>query len=68
MNKTDICIAILSEYFFFDGNPVQVVIGISALDDEHLDIIQKISITCSSIDNVEKLLNVKTREEVIDIF
>lgn len=41
-----------------------VLFGIAGLGDEHLDIIQKISIFCADVDNVVKLADAQTVEEV----
>lgn len=66
--KTDISVAVLDEEVYFNDNPVRVVIGIAALNDEHLDIIQNIAIVCSDMDNMEKIYQAKTQQEICDIF
>jgi PTS system mannitol-specific IIA component len=66
--KTDISVAVLDEEVYFNDNPVRVVIGIAALNDEHLDIIQNIAIVCSDMDNMEKIYNATTQKEICDIF
>ena len=44
---------------------VTVLFGIAGLGDEHLEIIQKISIFCADVDNVVKLADAQSVEEVI---
>lgn len=53
--------------FGTDENPnvATVLFGIAGLDDDHLEIIQKISIFCADVDNVVKLADAQTEEEVI---
>lgn len=44
-----------------------VLFGIAGLGDEHLEIIQKISIFCADVDNVVKLADAQSAEEVIEL-
>lgn len=43
-----------------------VLFGIAGIGNEHLDILQKIAIFCSDVENVVKLADAKTKEEVIN--
>lgn len=42
-----------------------VLFGIAGIGDEHLQLIQKISIFCADVDNVVKLADAQSAEEVI---
>ncbi|MGV3009888.1 PTS sugar transporter subunit IIA [Streptococcus thoraltensis] len=42
-----------------------VLFGIAGIGDEHLDMIQKISIFCADVDNVVRLADAQTEEEII---
>lgn len=42
-----------------------VLFGIAGIGDEHLQLIQKISIFCADVDNVVKLADAQTREEIV---
>ncbi|MEX2785227.1 PTS sugar transporter subunit IIA [Streptococcus sp. H49] len=42
-----------------------VLFGIAGIGDEHLQMIQKISIFCADVDNVVKLADAKTEEDII---
>lgn len=42
-----------------------VLFGIAGIGDEHLHLIQKISIFCADVDNVIQLADAKTSDEVI---
>jgi len=42
-----------------------VLFGIAGLDDEHLNIIQKISIFCADVDNVVKLADAQSEDEIV---
>ncbi|MGZ9585564.1 PTS sugar transporter subunit IIA [Paenibacillus marinisediminis] len=53
---------------FGDGNEATFLIGIAAVGDEHMDIIQNIALVICEEENVEKLMAVKTKEEIIAMF
>lgn len=44
-----------------------VLFGIAGLGDEHLELIQKISIFCADVDNVVKLADAQTQDDVIHL-
>lgn len=44
-----------------------VIFGIAGVNNEHLDILQKIAIFCSDIQNVMKLADAQTKDEVIEL-
>ena len=46
----------------------RIVIGIAGKDGSHMDILGKIAMVCSDEDNVAKLLNAETADEVLRIF
>ncbi|MBA2796535.1 mannitol-specific phosphotransferase enzyme IIA component [Streptococcus porcinus] len=46
---------------------VTVLFGIAGIGDEHLQLIQKISIFCADVNNVVKLADAKTEEEIINL-
>lgn len=46
---------------------VFVIFGIAGKDGEHLELLSKIAIFCSEEENVVKLFNAKTEEEVIQL-
>lgn len=50
-----------------DSNPqvATVLFGIAGIGDEHLQLIQKISIFCADVDNVVKLADAQSADEVI---
>lgn len=48
-----------------DEKMVSIVFGIAGVGNEHLDILSKIAIYCSEIDNVVKLADATTAEEVL---
>ena len=45
-----------------------VLFGIAGVVDEHLDLIQKISIFCADVDNVVKLADAQSVEEIASYF
>jgi len=53
---------------FGDGNIVKVLIGIAGKGDEHLDILSKIAIVCSEEENIQKILDAASKENIINLF
>jgi len=53
---------------FGNGNIAYLIIGIAGIGDEHLDILSNIAIVCSEEDNVKKMMNASTKEEIIAFF
>lgn len=49
----------------FNGNKARVIFGIAGKDNTHLDILSNIAILCSDMENVEKIVNAKTKEEIM---
>jgi len=52
---------------FGNGNTVKLLIGIAGKGDEHLDILSKIAIVLSEEENVEKLVQAQTKEEILQL-
>ncbi|MCD4839482.1 PTS sugar transporter subunit IIA [Neobacillus sedimentimangrovi] len=53
---------------FGGGNIVKLLIGIAGKGDEHLDILSKIAIVCSEEENITKLVEAKSADEILAIF
>lgn len=53
---------------FGDGNMVKVLIGIAGKGDEHLEILSKIALVCAEAENVEKIVNTDSKEEILKLF
>lgn len=53
---------------FGNGNIVKLLIGIAGKDNEHLDILSQIAIVCSEEENVEKIVNAASKEEILSLF
>lgn len=53
---------------FGGGNVAKLLIGIAGKNNEHLEILSQIAIVCSDEDNIEKLVNASSREEILQIF
>ncbi|MBF0819616.1 PTS sugar transporter subunit IIA [Streptococcus acidominimus] len=50
-----------------DPKIATILFGIAGLGEDHLDIIQKISVFCADVDNVVKLADAASKEEVITL-
>lgn len=53
---------------FGDGNIVKLLIGIAGKGDEHLEILSKIAIVCSEEENIQKILDAESKQDVISLF
>lgn len=52
----------------WNGEEVKVVVGIAGKDGEHLDLLSKIAITFSEEENVERIINAKSADEIKKVF
>lgn len=50
-----------------DEKLVTVVIGIAGTGDDHLEILSQIAVYCSEIENVTKLADAKSEEEIVNL-
>jgi len=53
---------------FGNGNIVKLLFGIAGKNNEHLDILSNIAIVCSEEENVTKIVNATTKEEILALF
>ncbi|RDW20611.1 PTS sugar transporter subunit IIA [Oceanobacillus chungangensis] len=53
---------------FGDGNIVKILIGIAGKGDDHLEVLSNIAIVLSEEENIQKIVDATTKEEVIRIF
>ena len=52
----------------WDGDEVRFAVGIAGLNNEHLEILSKIALVVAEEENVERLVNAETKEELLAIF
>ncbi|RDW22178.1 PTS mannitol transporter subunit IIA [Oceanobacillus arenosus] len=53
---------------FGDGNIVKILIGIAGKGDDHLEVLSNIAIVLSEEENIQKIVNAASKEEIIRIF
>ncbi|QKS69838.1 PTS sugar transporter subunit IIA [Paenalkalicoccus suaedae] len=53
---------------FGGGNIVKLVFGIAGKGDEHLEMLSKIAIICSEEENIERMVQASSKEELLAIF
>lgn len=53
---------------FGEGNIANLVIGIAAVGDDHIEILTNVGVICSDDDNLERILKASTPEDLIEIF
>ncbi|WP_110926034.1 PTS mannitol transporter subunit IICBA [Bacillus massiliglaciei] len=51
----------------FDGQKTRLIFGIAGKDGTHLEILSGIAVTCSDMDNIEKMVQAQTAEELMAI-
>ncbi|KAB2863739.1 MAG: PTS sugar transporter subunit IIA [Exiguobacterium chiriqhucha] len=68
VQKTGISILQVPAGVDFGGQTAKLVIGIAGVDDEHLELLSQIAVICSDEDNVERLVQAKTKEEILSLF
>lgn len=66
--KSGLVLLHIPEGVDWDGNEAKVIVGIAGKDGEHLDILSQIAITFSEEENVEKVINAQTKEEILAVF
>lgn len=65
--KSGVTILQIPEGVDFGGDKVRLLFGIAGKDGTHLEILSGIAITCSDMDNIEKMVAAKTQTEILDI-
>ncbi|MBP1934733.1 PTS mannitol transporter subunit IICBA [Ammoniphilus resinae] len=53
---------------FGNGNTAELVIGIAAVGDEHLTILSNMAEICSDEENVKKIVETSSKDEILKIF
>ncbi len=67
VKETGLSVVTVPEGVDFGGNEVKILIGIAGKGDEHLEILSKIAIVCSEEENIEKLVNATSEEDILTI-
>lgn len=69
VNKSGISIIQVPKGVHFGNNDndsvAMILFGIAGLNNEHLEILQKIALFCSNVDNVIKLADATSKKEII---
>ncbi|MDY0406138.1 PTS sugar transporter subunit IIA [Virgibacillus sp. 179-BFC.A HS] len=66
--ETGISVVTVPDGVDFDGNEVKVLIGIAGKGDEHLEVLSKIAIVLSEEENIDKIVNTDSKDDIIRIF
>lgn len=51
-----------------DGNIAKLIVGIAGKGDEHVDLLSKIALVCSEEENVQRIVEAETKEELLAFF
>ncbi len=68
IQKTGICVITYPDGIEWDGMTVKLVVGIAALGEEHLDILENIVDVLEEESDVENLVNANSKEKIIELF
>ncbi len=68
INKTGLCVITYPDGIDWNGTMVKLVIGIAALGDEHLDILENIVDTLEEEDDVLALVQAADEDKIIALF
>jgi PTS system mannitol-specific IIC component len=66
--QSGLAILLYDEPIDWNGNEVRLVIGIAGKGDEHIAILSRIAKICSELKNIEKLLQLNKKEDVLQFF
>ncbi|WP_071393948.1 PTS mannitol transporter subunit IICBA [Bacillus tuaregi] len=65
--KSGVTIIQVPEGVDFDGNKVRLIFGIAGKAGGHLEILSAIAVTCSEMENVEKMATAKSVDDILEI-
>src|SRR5699024_1069014 len=68
VQETGLSVVTVPDGVDFDGNTVKVLIGIAGKENEHLDVLSKIAIVCAEEENIQKIVDATSEEEIINLF
>jgi PTS system mannitol-specific IIA component len=66
--QSGISIIIYDKPIKWDGNDVRLIIGIAGKGDEHLELLSRVAIICSDVENINKVLRFTQKEDVLRFF
>jgi mannitol/fructose-specific phosphotransferase system IIA component len=65
--RSALCLIRYDQPIDWAGNPVRVVVGIAGVNDEHLGILGKIAVIFADEDEVRRVLDATTADELYDL-
>lgn len=68
VQETGLSVVITPDGVDFNGNTVNILIGIAGKGNEHLEILSKIALVCAEEDNIQKLIHASSKDEIIELF
>ena len=66
--ESGISIVQIPEGVSFGDDVAKVVIGIAGKGNTHLGLLSNIAVICSDMENVDKIVNAKTKQEILELF
>ncbi len=68
IKKTGICVITYPQGIDWNGVPVKLVVGIAALGEEHLEILENIVDVLEEEEDVIRLVEANSKERIIEVF
>ncbi|REK76940.1 PTS sugar transporter subunit IIA [Paenibacillus paeoniae] len=68
IKSTGISVVVLANEVEFGGEPARLVIGLAAVGDEHLELLSSLAVLVSDEDDMERILNASSKEDLLRIF
>ncbi|MFF2887212.1 PTS sugar transporter subunit IIA [Paenibacillus sp. NPDC057967] len=68
IQSTGISVVVLANEVDFGGEAARLVIGLAAVGDEHLELLSSLAVLVSDEDDMERILNASSKEELLGIF
>lgn len=66
--KTDLCVVKLNKEVDFLGKPIKIFFTITAIDSSsHIENIKRLAEICMNSEKIEKILNSKNEEEIMEV-
>lgn len=66
--KTDLCVVKLNKEVDFLGKPIKIFFTITAVDSSsHIETIKRLAEVCMNSEKIEKILNSKNEEEIMEV-
>jgi PTS system mannitol-specific IIA component len=68
IRSTGMSVLVLAEEVDFGDEPARLIIGLAAIGEEHLDVLSSVAVLVSDDDDMQRILQAESEDELIAIF